>query len=314
MSPTRKAIFKKNRLSVSIALLLIVLGAVFGYFYERQTDSVPVFSSGTLQDGEPTVQVSFLDVGQGDSILIQTPHDRFVLVDAGPESSEQRLLAQLAQAGASSLDYVLFTHPHEDHIGGGDAVIRALLCKNVLMPKAYTNTATYDALLTALEEENCTVQAAKAGFAFDLDGVSVELLAPLQESEEDLNNVSIVAKVTYGEISFLLTGDAEKQVEQQLLDTYSPKQLHATVLKAGHHGSSTSSSDAFVRAVRPSFYVISCGQDNDYGHPHRETLDRLQKESIPWCRTDQNGTVTVVTDGENISVLCEKGEIYGSQD
>ena len=191
------------------------------------------------------------------------------------------------------------THPHADHIGGMSDVFEQLKIKSVYMPNAVTDTKTFDRLLNAIENEHCDVTEAKAGMSIFSDGnLKADILAPVSESYDDLNNYSVVIKVTYGEMDYLFTGDSEAEVEKQLL----AKDISAEVLKAGHHGSSTSSTMEFVRRVNPDYAIISCGKDNDYGHPHIETVATFDELGVQMLRTDELGSIIISSDGENLEV------------
>ena len=258
--------------------------------------------------GEEVAAVHFIDVGQGDSVLIQAG-EAAVLIDAGERDQGQKVCEYLKAAGVQQLDLVIATHPHSDHIGGLPDVIEQFPVEEILMPdlpdEMVPTTAVFQRLVESVEQQQIPVTAASAGMEYPLaEGVCLTVLAPL-EPEDDLNNVSVVCRLDCGANSFLFCGDAEEPVEEALLD--SAAQVKAQVLKAGHHGSNTSSSGAFLDAVSPSIAVISCGQGNDYGHPHREVLDRLSQRAVTVYRTDQDGTVVLTSDGQSIAVQTETG-------
>jgi len=258
-----------------------------------------------IQNRPDTLKVHFLDVGQGDSILIQFPNGRSMLVDAGKNSSAAAIIDYLKKNGINKLDYLVGTHPHEDHIGSLDAVIEHFRIGEVLLPRVTTNTRTFRDVLAAIKSKCLKITAAKAGVnILEADNLSVKILAPNKSTYEDLNNYSAVIKIKYKEAAFLLTGDAEKLSEKEILA--GKADLKADVLKVGHHGSRSSTSPAFLKAVKPRYAVISVGAGNDYHHPHGETLKRLKQAGAQVLRTDEKGTIVFTTDGKEITLTAEK--------
>jgi len=260
-----------------------------------------------LDQTSPAVrlEVHFLDVGQGDSILVRFPDGRNMLVDAGTNDSAAVVGGYLKKNGVKKLDYLVGTHPHEDHIGSLDAVINGFQIGELMMPKATTNTRTFRDVLAAVEKKGLRITTARAGVDV-AEGADwqVKILAPNGDGYESLNNYSAVIKVRYKDVSFLLTGDAEELSEKEMLAAGAD--VGARVLKVGHHGSHSSTSPAFLKAVNPRYAVISVGAGNDYHHPHREVLNRLKKAGVEVLRTDQRGTVVFSTDGGEITVTTEK--------
>ena len=247
-----------------------------------------------------TLEVYFFDVGQGDSELIRLPGGENILIDAGTSSTEDELVGELRSLGAETLDLVVATHPHADHIGGMAAVIDAFDVRQVVMPRISESdtptTKTYENLLQSIADKGLTITPAEPGDELLSSGGAVlTVLAPNGEDYGDLNNYSVVLRLTYGEDSFLFTGDAEEASEEEMLSLDWP--LTATVLKCGHHGSETSTSPAFLDAVSPQYAVISCGVDNDYGHPDAVTLEKLEAAGAEVFRTDLQGTILASTDG-----------------
>lgn len=266
--------------------------------------------TGCLQrnDADDGLTIHFIDVGQGDSILIQNGR-RGVLIDGGEENVG--VLPYLQSLQISGLDYVIGTHPHSDHIGGLAEVIDALPVEHVIMPRVDSNTMVYEKLLRTIKSKNLRIHAPTPGETITLtveltksgasgrkspDDFSMIFLAPNNDVYEDTNNHSIVVKLVYGGLSFLFTGDAEDVSEADML----VHDLSADVLKVGHHGSNSSTSDAFLQAVDPRIAVISVGMDNMYGHPHQEVLERLSNGQMRIYRTDEDGTIVMKTDGETI--------------
>ncbi|MGQ9557396.1 MAG: ComEC/Rec2 family competence protein [Desulfurispora sp.] len=256
--------------------------------------------------------VHVLDVGQADSILVQLPDGRNMLIDAGNNEDGPFIVDYLHRSGVQSIDYLIGTHPHEDHIGGLDTVLQKFPVRQVYMPEISYDTKSYHDVLRAVRQRGLKVLSPAAGQVLLKDRVSdqelqVEILWPDPRRVlffDEVNDHSIIARVSYGKSSFLFTGDAGRQVEEALLS--SKARLGADVLKVGHHGSNSSTSNAFLRAVRPQIAVISAGRGNDYGHPHRETLQRLIKNKIRVYRTDQDGTIVFTCDGKTIAVRTAK--------
>lgn len=254
-----------------------------------------------------TLEVYFFDVGQGDSELIRLPGGENILIDAGTSSTEDELVGELRSLGAETLDLVVATHPHADHIGGMAAVIDAFDVRQVVMPRVSESdtptTKTYENLLQSIADKGLTITPAEPGDELLSSGGAVlTVLAPNGEDYGDLNNYSVVLRLTYGEDSFLFTGDAEEASEEEMLSLDWP--LTATVLKCGHHGSETSTSPAFLDAVSPQYAVISCGVDNDYGHPDAVTLEKLEAAGAEVFRTDLQGTILASTDGSGVTMTA----------
>ncbi len=254
-----------------------------------------------------TLEVYFFDVGQGDSELIRLPGGENILIDAGTSSTEDELVGELRSLGAETLDLVVATHPHADHIGGMAAVIDAFDVRQVVMPRVSESdtptTKTYENLLQSIADKGLTITPAEPGDELLSSGGAVlTVLAPNGKDYGDLNNYSVVLRLTYGEDSFLFTGDAEEESEEEMLSLDWP--LTATVLKCGHHGSETSTSPAFLDAVSPQYAVISCGVDNDYGHPDAVTLEKLEAAGAEVFRTDRQGTILASTDGSGVTMTA----------
>jgi DNA internalization-related competence protein ComEC/Rec2 len=257
-------------------------------------DSTPADATGVLQ-------VSFLDVGQADSILIKLPGGKTMLIDAGNNDDGKTVVNFLKSQGVKNLDVLVGTHPHEDHIGGMDDVIEAFDIEKIYMPKVTTTTRTFKDVLRAAEKKNLKITAARGGMSIPLEeGLQADILAPNSSRYEELNNYSVVIKITYKDTSFLFTGDAEKLSEQEMLDKH--YDLRADVLKVAHHGSSSGTSEEFLSAVSPEYAVISVGKNNDYGHPHRETMRRLAAHGVKVYTTAENGNLLFSSDGKRIKI------------
>jgi len=248
-------------------------------------------------------RITYLDVGQGDAELIQSG-GQTMLIDAGGNSTAKSLVNLLQNKGITKIDVLVGTHPHEDHIGGLDAVINQFDIGTIYMPEVAATTKTFEDVLTAIETKGLTVTSPKPGKTFTLGTATGTILAPNGKDYDDLNNYSIVIRVTYGNTSFLFAGDAETKSENEILAK--GFNVHAEVLKVGHHGSTSSTSDNFLKAVSPEYAVIEVGKGNDYGHPHQETLDKLNTAKVKIYRTDLNGNITFTSDGNKITVETEK--------
>ena len=249
-------------------------------------------------NSESKLIVHFLDVGQGDSIFIELPNGKTMLVDAGENYHGQGIIDYVQTIGYHKLDYVVATHPHEDHIGSMPYIVRNFEIGSIYMPDVTANTATFESLLKAIKAKGLRVKNGRTGVHIIKDGeLTADIIAPDKPDESNLNNSSIVLLLTFGNVSYLLTGDAEtKELNAIRAD------MHATVLKAGHHGSKTSTTQTLLKIISPSVTVISCGKNNDYGHPHAEVLKMLKSVNSSVYRTDRDQTVIVATDGSSLTV------------
>lgn len=279
-----------HRQKIHLALLAILLFAtVFVWF--------------VLLHNKNELVVAFLDVGQGDSILIQAPNGNQILIDGGPDKKVLREIGKVMPFYDRSIDVVIATHPDKDHIGGLPDVFKRYDIKTFIEPGVEHDTGTYESLLKAIETEKSKHIIAKQKMTISLGGgIVLQVLFPnTNASGLESNTASIVARLVYGESEFMLTGDSPKSIENYLVSTYGT-QLQSDVLKAGHHGSKTSSSESFVASVDPQYVVISAGEDNRYGHPHKEVMELLSKFSINIFETSKTGTIIFETDGENIKI------------
>ncbi|MDR1735160.1 MAG: MBL fold metallo-hydrolase [Oscillospiraceae bacterium] len=257
----------------------------------------------TASQSQQPLTAVYIDVGQGDSEFIRLPNGDTILIDAGEPEEADNVIAVLKQYNVTALDYVIATHPHEDHIGGMAEVLNTYPVENLYMPNATQNTAVYKNLISAAQAQNLKVQYVTGGMELFNDGnLTAEYVAPNAEKYSDLNNYSAVLRIAYGTTSFLFTGDAEKLSEEEILSK--GFNIQATVLKVGHHGSDSSSCADFLNAVNPTYAVISCGLNNKYGHPSPSTISALQARNIQIFRTDLQGTITAVSDGSTVTVTA----------
>lgn len=274
-----------------IIVLLLCIFLLAGCTEAVKTEKIPVTAGHEMQ-------VHFIDVGQGDSILIESPSGKTMLIDGGVKGAGQQIVSYLKELGINKLDIVVATHPDADHIGGLIPVLDNMTIEQFYDSGKVHTSQTFEEMLIRIDEKNIPYHVPKIGddIEFDKD-VNVKVLNA-NDQATDNNDASIVLKMTYGNVSFLLTGDAGVALEKEMLQ-YDVK---ATVLKAGHHGSNTSSSEEFIQAVKPEVTILSYGEDNKYGHPHAEIVDRLQAIGSKIYATADLGTITVSTDGVNYTV------------
>lgn len=254
------------------------------------------------------LKVHFIDVGQADSILIQQG-EQSMLVDAGNNDDGNLVKDYLQKQGIKNLEFLVGTHPHEDHIGGLDYVINAFKVGKLYMPKASSNTKTFTDVVNAAKNKGLSFTVPNPGESFKLGEATVTILSPNGSGYEDLNNYSIVVKVAFGNTSFLLTGDAEDVSEKEIMAK--GFDVSSTVLKVGHHGSNSSTTSEFLSKVNPKYAVISVGKDNTYGHPKQNILDRLKGKNIPVYRTDESGTIVATSNGTSVTFSAKPGTYNG---
>ena len=269
------------------ALLLLLFFLLSGCLSPEPSGTPEATSSGPLF-------LHFIDVGQGDAALLEFPDGERMLIDAG---EDERALDYLCALQIDRIDYLIATHPHSDHIGGMAEIIDAFSIGAIYMPRTGHTTKTYQRLLETIDSHGLSITEAKAGVTFKGSTFTAEFLSPVSVTG-DLNNDSAVLKLTYGSNVFLFMGDAEKQAEQAI-----SAPVKSDLLKVGHHGSSTSTSSAFLERVSPTYAVISCGANNQYGHPSSAVLERLDSIGAQIFRTDLSGTIRFRSDGQKITPL-----------
>lgn len=248
------------------------------------------------------LKVHYLDVGQGDSIFVELPNNETMLIDAAESYQSENIINYLKNLNYQKIDYVIGTHPHTDHIGGLKNIINTFEIGKIYMPKVVSTTKTYESLLMAIKDKNLKINNAKAVTSIiDTDALKINILAPNNSIYTELNNYSVVTKITYGTTKFLFMGDAEKLSENEIKEN-----VTADVIKIGHHGSNTSSSIDFIKKVNAKYGIISVGLNNKYNLPKEETITNWENSGTKIYLTSTNGTIRASSDGTNIKIESEK--------
>lgn len=293
---------------LAVFLLSLSLTAAFSACGSSASSSAsPAKASAAAKGGQLTVRM--LDIGQGDAFLLEKD-GKFVMIDTGDIEHRDQIVALLHKYKVKEISKIIITHPHADHLGGMNAIFKNFKVDAIYDDGMPAATGSYKNYLKQIKANKIPYHVLKSGDEVDFfDGVKYNVLGPVkvikdQKGNSDFNNNSVVGRLTYGKFSMMFTGDAEKEEEKTILDKGGT--LKSDVLKVGHHGSRTSTSPAFLKAVSPKDAFISCGQGNDYGHPHKVTLDKLEKAKVHVYRTDRNGTVTLTTDGSSYHIEKER--------
>ena len=290
----------KKLLSLFLILSMLLCGCTVEVVLKPEATTAPASS----QSGD-TLTVHYIDVGQADSILLECG-DEFMLIDGGNRDDGQLLVSYLQSCGVEELKAVVCTHAHEDHVGGLPSVLAVFPTGAVYAPTTTYDTKIFNDFLYYTDQQRLEVTIPAPGDKLQLGSTDLTVLGPVK-SYADPNNTSIVIMADFGENRFLFTGDMEKEAENDMLDYWDGRyDWNIDVLKAGHHGSSTSSGYRFVYETDPEYSIISCGKDNDYGHPHRETVALFGDAGIPMLRTDELGSILAVSDGQEITITWEK--------
>ena len=274
-----------------------------------QDDQTTAGKDNTGNTGKPTtgvkgeLSIHYVDVGQADCTILVSDGEA-LLIDAGNNNDEELVVEYFQELGVERLVYAIGTHSHEDHVGGLDSVIEHCDPEYVMLPEEDSTTKTYRDVLTAIEEQDVELLRPVIGDVYEFGEASFQILGPAPVEKDSPNGYSICLLVTFGENRFLFTGDAEAEEEEEMLAL--GVSLECDVFQAGHHGSSTSNTRDFLKAADPVYTVISCGVDNDYGHPHAETVAEFEEQDIQMYRTDLMGTIVVTSDGKNISFKTAK--------
>lgn len=285
--------FKKNTLFYCLVILLIGCFLVSNHFSKGDNNISKTY--------EEKLVIHYIDVGQGDSAFIELPNQKTILIDAGEKKEGKTVANYIKNLGYNKIDYVIGTHPHSDHIGGLEEVITTFDVNNIYMPKVVATSKVYENLLLTIKNMDKSIKRASKGVnIFEEDNLSASFLSPIKEEYSNLNNYSAVLKIKYGDNTFLFMGDLEKDEEANLDD------ISCNVIKVGHHGSNTSSSNEFIKRANPKYAIISVGENNKYGLPSNSILKRYQENNTEVIRTDLSGTIKVTSDGSNINVSKEK--------
>ncbi|RBW69373.1 ComEC/Rec2 family competence protein [Bacillus taeanensis] len=258
------------------------------------------------------IQLHFLDVGQADAILLETSTGKTMLIDAGDQHHEQQMMEYLLKLGITKIDVLLATHPHHDHIGGMDKIIETFYVDKFYMTSISYHTKHYENLLTALKSEQIPVKRIERGMSISLEHyLDIKVLGPFKKEYEDLNNQSVIIKIKHGKNRFLLMGDAGIEAEEDLIKHKG--ELKTDVLKVGHHGADTATSDAFLEKIKPDYAVISVGRKNRYDFPDKSVLKRLKDHNIAVYRTDQLGTIIVGSNGKSLSFITKISQHHDNE-
>lgn len=258
----------------------------------------------TAVSGIP-LKVHYIDVGQADCILIQIPNGKNVLIDAGNNDDDVKIVSYLQHQKVNKLDAVIATHPHEDHMGAMDTIIYKFDIGKVIMPNATSAYTFYTDVITAINYKHLGITKARPGLLIDLSpNITAQVIAPTSFTYSNLNDYSIVLHLEFGKTSFLFMGDASEESENEILK--SGFDIKSDVLKVGHHGSKTSTGTSFLRKVHPSYAVIPVGKNNTYGHPTPVILRTLNNDGVQIFRTDENGTILIESDGKDLKVTTER--------
>ena len=246
---------------------------------------------------KPLLGIHIIDVGQGDCTIIEQ-NGHYMLIDSGTNACEDELISYIDSLNITKFDYIIATHAHEDHIGSIDAVINKYDVGKILFSKHTTTTKTFENFISSVKKKGLKLNSPSVNDEFIFQNSKFVVFAPNKSNYEEINNYSIVIKMIYNDTSYLFTGDAEVISEEEMLNNN--LDLSADVLKIGHHGSKSSTSQKFLNKVNPKYAVISVGKDNDYGHPKQTTMDKLRNNNVTVYRTDELGTIVMISDGVNI--------------
>lgn len=302
---------KLNKLiKIIIGLVILIVITIQGNLFDNISNATASINDSTKSDKidakvNENFSVSFIDVGQADSVLIRNGNYN-MLIDAGNNEDGEKLVNYFKSLGIEEFTYVFATHPHEDHIGGMDDIINNFKIDNYYMSNKLSTTKTFMDVLDALDGRNLKYMVPNKGDTLKLGDANIKVIYP-GDDKSNINDSSIVLKVTYGKNSFLLTGDATSNVERKIYN----EDIKSDVLKVAHHGSSYSSTDVFLDKVKPYYAVISVGKNNIYNHPSNKTLEKLNKRNIKVYKTDLDGTIVFISDGENLSAKALKTDTNG---
>ena len=286
---------KQKLLALILALGILLCGC--------EVAIVPAPTPGIASDGD-TLSVHYIDVGQADSILLET-EGKFMLIDGGNKDDSQLVVSYLEQQGVAELEAVICTHAHEDHVGGLPAVLAVYPTKAVYAPTKTYSSKIFDSFLYYVDQQGLDVTIPSPGQLLTFGDMIITFVGPVQ-SYAETNDTSLVLSAFFDDVRFIFTGDMEVAAENDMLDYWGEQMdWDATVLKVGHHGSTTSSSYRFLREVDPEYAIVSVGEDNSYGHPHKEILSRYADAGVPLFRTDELGHIVVTADGSDVQITWQ---------
>ena len=308
----RKGVYNKKRFYIGIVVLIFIL--IFGIIEILKVNGViswgKLYEDGSAVNGAVSsnsdFSVHYINTGQSDCSIVKCD-GKVMMIDTAAPDGMDAIRASLITLDIDKIDVMLITHQHDDHMGCAEEIIKSYPVETIIMPRLseinMVTTKAYENLLLAINDKGVKPVAAEPGYEFMLGSARVTVLAPLKQ-DKNLNNMSAVTRITYGDTAFLFEGDAEKEVEKELLN--SGVDLSADVIKLGHHGSKTSSTEKYLKAVSPSVGIVSCGKENSYGHPHGEVLERLDKLGIDVYITALQGSITAESDGKTVKIITEK--------
>ncbi|KAJ50284.1 competence protein ComEC [Clostridium tetanomorphum] len=283
-----------NKKKIFILFLIII------YFIPLKACSSYSFNNIS---NDNILKIHYIDIGQGDSILISI-NNKHMLIDSGSKEKSKYLIKYLKNQKIKKLNYVIATHPHEDHIGSMSEIIRKFTIENFYAPKITSNNSYFNDMVNALIDNNLKIKVAKANNRINFyPNIYCEFIAPNNINYDNINNYSAVLKLTYKNCSFIFTGDAEALSENEMIQNC--HDLKCDVLKLGHHGSSTSTTDSFLEKTSPKIAIVSCGKNNKFGHPNKKTISKIKKKNIKLYRTDIDGNIVFTCDGKGIQKLIK---------
>lgn len=294
-----------RKMPLAISIILVLLAVAYLVMDYMDISLWSLFNRRDPVDGQVTVHI--IDIGQGDSILIETP-EGYMLIDTGENDEEDALRSYLRNMGIHTIDYFVMTHAHSDHIGGADMILDEFKVENIV----YDNCNNYysSKLVDQINAEGANIIDPSQKQKIFMGDAEFTVLYATNDTEDfgdDKNDYSIVLRLDYGESSFVFTGDATTKVESNILEAFNSYELDCDFLKSGHHGSDTSSGKRFISTITPEIVAISCGKDNEYGHPHKEVLDTYSEAGSVVYRTDLLGSLVFVSDGKTITYVTENG-------
>lgn len=303
----RKKSTKELKIISTIVVIILILTNLLIGDKDTQQPSNTFEEQATSKSVEGELTLTMIDVGQADCFLLMQDGET-ALVDCGTRSTGEDAVEYLKSIGIANLDYVFGTHPHDDHMGGMYDIITNFEVGKIIIPKVEEKITSnwYIKLVEELSSGDYNIENPSVGDVYYLGDATIKIIGPISEPKGNTNNYSIVMKVSFGEMDIIMTGDAETEVEEEILE--SKENIDAEILKVGHHGSDTSSSEEFLDAISPDCALISTKLGNKYEHPIKSTMENLEKRDIEVYRTDENGTVIATITQDSVSFSCEPGD------